>query len=444
MTTIKPISKVLFVSDEKDSKVAETLKNYKFQVFESNVDEVSEVLAQKKPDLILVNVDIKKEDGMKICNLVKEVKINPRPVTAFLIHEDKPDDRIEVLRSGADDAISFPIPEKEIAVRVLAHLRRREETHVNIISGLPDSIIASNVLQNCINEVEDWAVLSIDLDNLRIYNDAYGHSRGDQLIKALAAVLRSVLSDDEFLAHRHSDDFTLITKSNRAELLAEEICRRFDLIAPKFYSKEDAERGYVIAVGPSGVRRRVQLVSISIGITGANRRKFTNELEVIQVVRDMRYLAKGKNGSDWVSDRPRLSSREVPNLDKRVRILVVEPDASMSLLLRDTLEMEGYAVEITHEPKEAWEYIKEWRPELILMETEFSDEFDGWALSTKIKQEPELAGIWLVMTTKNPDPSKALDAGADLYFPKPYDLHNLFPEIRYLLRTRIRSKIVLN
>jgi diguanylate cyclase (GGDEF)-like protein len=445
MPSIQPQPKILFISNEESKVISLSLEQAGFKVdVIDNVNSAESNLKLLKPDLILIYSNITSDHGLNFFQTIKGLEINPRPIIVSLVHEDSSDERIEVLRAGADDVISYPMSTKEIAFRVMAHLRRRQETHVNLLTGLPDGVVASNVLENCLLELDDWAILSIDLDNLRIYNETYGESLGDQMIKALAAVLKSVVNNDDFLAHRDSDDFLFITRSDRAEAMAEEICRRFDFISPRFYTKEDASRGYVIGVGAKGMKRRVPLVSISIGVTAKGRRNFSSAVEILQAARDMRYLAKSKNGSDWVSDRLRLSSSESARSDKRIKILVIEPDASMSLLLRDTLELEGYVVEAAHSTDESWELINNWRPELILLETElFAGNFDGFELSRKIKQDVNLAGIWLIITTKNSDHMKALECGADLYLPKPYELQVLFSEIRYLLRTRIRSNILL-
>jgi len=445
MSSFQAISRILLVSNDEDKTIPKALEQAGFKVeIINSVIEAEDNLSQIKPDLVLLYSDLTGDHGFNFCQHVKSVEINPRPIIVFLVNEANPDERIEVLRAGADDVISYPVSGKEIAFRVMAHIRRRQETHVNLLTGLPDGVIANNVLEHCLLEASDWAVLSIDLDNLRVYNETYGETRGDQMIKALAAVLKSVLTEDDFLAHRSSDDFTLVTSSDNAEALGEEICRRFDFIAPRFYTQLDASRGYVIGVGPKGVRRRVPLVSISLGVTAKGRRNFTSAVEIVQVARDMRYLAKSKTGSDWVSDRLRLATSESGHKDNRIKILVVEPDASMSLLLRDTLEMEGYVVDVAHSANEAWSMISNWRPELILLEADVdSTGFDGWELTKKVKQTAELAGIWLVMTTKNSDHNKALECGADLYLPKPFELQFLFSEIRYLLRARIKSGVLL-
>lgn len=445
MTSIQPTTKVLLLANEDDKAFSEALIQAGFKLeIAGTVIEAERNLNSYRPDLILVYGNMTGDHGLNFCTQVKNTEINPRPIVVFLVDENNADEKIEVLRAGADDVISYPVSGKEIVFRVMAHLRRRQETHVNLLTGLPDGVVANNVLEHCLQEINDWAVLSIDLDNLRVYNETYGENRGDQMIKALAAVLKSVLTSNDFLAHRDSDDFILITKSSQAEAIAEEICRRFDFIAPRFYTNDDARRGYVIGVGPKGIRRRVPLVSISIGVTAKGRRNFLSAVEIVQASREVRYLAKSKTGSDWVSDRLRLIASNQEKLDKRIKILVVESDASMSLLLRDTLEMEGYSVDVAHGTNEAWGLMESWNPELILLETDVvSDGFNGWELTKKIKQDPKFAGIWLVMTTKNSDHNKALESGADLYLPKPFELQLLFSEIRYLLRTRIKSNILL-
>lgn len=446
MTLIQPIPKILFVnSNEDDKTITHSLEQAGFRVHSvNNVTKAEEIVTSVKPDLILIFSDTTSDHGLNLCSSIKSSNINPRPIIVFLVCEDKADERVEVLRAGADDAITYPISNKEIAFRIMAHIRRRQETHVNLLTGLPDSVIVNNILEHCLTEVNDWAVLSIDLDNLRVYNETYGEIRGDQMIKALAAVLKSVVAQNDFIAHRHSDDFILITQNEKAESLAEEICRRFDFIAPRFYTQEDTKRGYIIGVGSKGIRRRVPLVSISIGVTGKGRRNFISALDILQAARDMRYLAKSKTGSDWVSDRLRISTSDISQTEKRVKVLVVEPDASMSLLLRDTLEMEGYFVDIAHGTSEAWQMVNHWHPELILLETDINDNgFDGWELTKRIKQNSELASIWLVMTTKNSDHHKALESGADLYLPKPFEMQVLFSEIKYLLRARVKSNILL-
>ncbi|MBK9203416.1 MAG: hypothetical protein IPL73_13495 [Candidatus Obscuribacter sp.] len=59
----------------------------------------------------------------------------------------------------------------------------------------------------------------------------------------------------------------------------------------------------MISAGRGGVRRRVPLISIAIGIVASTSRKFQSYVDVLTTARDYRYLAKQKTGSFWVSDR---------------------------------------------------------------------------------------------------------------------------------------------
>ncbi|MBS1998896.1 MAG: response regulator, partial [Cyanobacteria bacterium SZAS LIN-2] len=61
---------------------------------------------------------------------------------------------------------------------------------------------------------------------------------------------------------------------------------------------------------------------------------------------------------------------------------------------------------------------------------------DGWKLCRELKSDEELSRIWIVMATSHPDQSLALEAGADLYLPKPFDMPSLLNEVNLLLRSR--------
>jgi DNA-binding response OmpR family regulator len=119
--------------------------------------------------------------------------------------------------------------------------------------------------------------------------------------------------------------------------------------------------------------------------------------------------------------------------------LVIEPDGAMACLLQETLSLEGYSVQVTSSADDAFEMLrKELKPDLILLESNINDRhFDGWKLCRKLKEDKELSKIWLVIATSHPDQSRALEAGADLYLPKPFDIPSLLSEVNTLLRSNL-------
>ena len=73
---------------------------------------------------------------------------------------------------------------------------------------------------------ESLAVMMLDLDNFKLYNDTYGHPAGDEVLKRVTAVLRSVGRDSDVLARYGGDEFLLIlpgTNVKQATKVAERI-----------------------------------------------------------------------------------------------------------------------------------------------------------------------------------------------------------------------------
>lgn len=420
----------------------------------TSFEEANELLSFLHPDIIILPHQMDGQeggDGRLYCQQVRATLAPPRPVLVLLHTSTDVTERINAFRYGADDVLGDPIDKNELAIRVLAHLRRRQEEFSHPLTQLPGPNMIRRMLDQCLYSDKHWAALSIDLNKIRVYNETYGDLAGDQLIKALAAIMVDIADDNEFVGHIEADDFLMVTRPEVAEKKAEMICRQFDSISSRFYPKGDIERGYLISTGRGGIRRRVPLTSIAIGIVSSTVRKFNSSVDVLTTARDYRYIAKQKPGSYWISDNnleenlePVASitsegaDSEVETLDRATRILVVEPDGAMACLLQETLALEGYFVQVTSSADDAFELARyQPHPDLILLESTLTGrKLDGWKLCRALKSDEELSKIWIVMATSHPDQSLALEAGADLYLPKPFDMPSLLSEVSLLLRSR--------
>jgi DNA-binding response OmpR family regulator len=414
----------------------------------ASFDEANELLSFLHPDLIILAASMPEGNGLIYCQQIRAAIAHPRPVLVALHTSSDVNERISAFRYGADDVLCDPIDKNELAIRVLAHLRRRQEEFSNPLTQLPGPNLIRRMLEQCLVSDRPWTAMSVDLNKIRVYNETYGDLAGDQLIKALGAILSDVADDNDFVGHVEADDFLMVTQPEHLEHKAEKICRQFDHISTRFYPKGDIERGYLISTGRGGIRRRVPLMSIAIGIVSSTERRFQSYVDVLTSCRDYRSLAKQNPGSSWVSDksasptgsaRVKVTGKEQP-MESRSRILVVEPDGAMACLLQDTLSLEGYCVQVTNSADDALEMIRSApQPDLILLESNLSDrQMDGWELCRALKEDRDLCKIWVVMATSHPDQSLALEAGADLYLPKPFDMPSLLGEVSLLLRSRTR------
>jgi DNA-binding response OmpR family regulator len=408
----------------------------------TSFEEANELLSFLHPDLILMAARMQDGDGdgRLYCQQIRATLTHPRPVLVLMHHSNDVNERINCFRFGADDVLGEDINRSELAIRVLAHLRRRQEELCHPLTQMPGANMIRRMLEQQLSQDKPWAALSIDLNNLRVYNETYGDLAGDQLIKALGAVCNSAVGDNEFAGHIEADDFLLITSVERRVQVAENIHRQFNEMSRRFYPSDVTDRGYLISTGRGGIRRRVPLISLAIGIVSSTSRRFQSYVDVLTSSRDARYRAKQEYQHGWyeegTSERHCCPWKEHST---RSTILVVEPDGAMACLLQEILSLEGYLVEVTSSANDALSKARNMHPDLILLESNLADRrIDGWGLCRLFKEDQEFAHAWVVMVTSNPDQVQALESGADLYMPKPFDMPSLLTEVSLLLRSRHR------
>ncbi len=117
-----------------------------------------------------------------------------------------------------------------------------------------------------------------------------------------------------------------------------------------------------------------------------------------------------------------------------MKILVVEDDEMISDAVVEYLSDQHYAVEAAYDGKSAWDLLEVFTYDLILLDV-MLPEMDGIALCRKLRGKGMDIPI-LMLTAKDTLDNKieGLDAGADDYLVKPFELGELSARIRALLR----------
>jgi diguanylate cyclase (GGDEF)-like protein/PAS domain S-box-containing protein len=90
-------------------------------------------------------------------------------------------------------------------------------------------------------------IVSVDIDDLKLFNDTQGHNRGDKLLKACAAVLKQSLRKSDILARIGGDEFVAILPRTDAKT-GEEIVDRM-LSHATLYSSKHAGLPLSISIG---------------------------------------------------------------------------------------------------------------------------------------------------------------------------------------------------
>jgi two-component system phosphate regulon response regulator PhoB len=118
------------------------------------------------------------------------------------------------------------------------------------------------------------------------------------------------------------------------------------------------------------------------------------------------------------------------------RILIVEDEEALRLLLRYNLEAEGYEVEAVARGDEAETSFKEKLPDLMILDWMLPG-LSGIELCRRLRARPESKLLPIIMLTARGEEServRGLSTGADDYIVKPFSVPELMARVRALLR----------
>ena len=392
-------------------------------VIARNLKDALHYIQFAEPDIIIVS-DSLNERLSDLCNKIRALTYNTRPVIIALSKSADTADRIEVLENGADDFWSEPVNIDEFKIRIRAHLRRDIESNLDNKTLLPNRRFVEKNLKRLLNSDNKPAVLLLGLENLKNYKSVYTDVAGDKLIQTLVAIIKSTLDNNDFFGQLDDENFVIITSPYTAEKMAVFLTFAFDTVAPKFYSAQDAKRGYMLLKGDRMAGMRANFVSLLIGGIIDNYERIESVEALVQRLFSIKKIAKIPNGSNYAIDRIKLAG-ENSVVEPKINnfVFVKEPDSALSLLLRTTLELQGYDV------TEELDLNSAEQPAVLIIDSE--DDLSGLNLCREIKNRQNFVHTKIIVTTTVHDKAAILDAGADLYLPKPYEISDLIRWIEF-------------
>jgi diguanylate cyclase (GGDEF)-like protein len=270
-------------------------------------EEALERATEIRPDLVLLDVMMPRLDGFEVAQRLRKNPQTANTSIIMLTAKALSSDKVTGLQSGADDYIIKPFDPIELLARVKGTLRRAKEMrNLSPLTGLPGNIRIQEEIERQVREHRPFAVLYVDLDNFKTYNDKYGFVRGDRLIQGTARMIQDAVmaSDtDGFVGHVGGDDFVAVVEPDVAEDVAKAVCDRFDTDRALYYEDDDLDRGFVRMEDRKGVEQDIPLVSVSVGIATTSKRAFAHYGEAVAVATEMKQFAKRDGGSSYAVDR---------------------------------------------------------------------------------------------------------------------------------------------
>lgn len=122
----------------------------------------------------------------------------------------------------------------------------------------------------------------------------------------------------------------------------------------------------------------------------------------------------------------------------RPRVLVLDDDQSLTELLSDLLETEGYKTIVCNSSKDVLYMARQFLPDVLVLDI-MMPEIDGYDVCRFFKSDPELQRTRIVILTARDGLASRLDAyraGADQFLAKPFDLE----ELRLVIAANVQAK----
>jgi diguanylate cyclase (GGDEF)-like protein len=305
----------------------------------------------------------------------------------------------------------------DLAAASLAQERRLAltfaEARRDALTGLPNRRAFDEHLDEMLTKASGEtpiAVALLDIDEFKSVNDTGGHVAGDEVLATLARIFLRAVRASEHVFRIGGDEFAVvIAGATEAGLRAGERILRAGRLQRRGRSLPTLSGGVAHSAGAE--QKEELLARADAALYGAKD------------AGGDRILASGVAAPS----RPRpLAEAAAPSVTaavpdtRKLRILLVDDDPGLLVLLRTTFEIIDIEVEETRSVAEAQARISENRPDVIVLDVAMPV-VDGLFYCRTLKTHPETREIPVIVLSgsgRNEDHAKR--AGADAFLTKPF------------------------
>lgn len=199
----------------------------------SNPEKFLEALDSYQPDLLILDVEIPKIDGISLCQVVRN---DPRwsgiPILFLTAHRE-PEMVHRIFGAGADDYVNKPIVGPELVTRIINRLERiqllRNMAESDPLTGVANRRKSTQELNRFLQlakrHKQPICFALLDLDYFKQINDKYGHAMGDAILHRLGRLLSLSFRSEDIVARWGGEEFVVVmygmTKEDGMKRLSE-------------------------------------------------------------------------------------------------------------------------------------------------------------------------------------------------------------------------------
>ncbi|GAB0112447.1 diguanylate cyclase [Pseudoalteromonas distincta] len=287
-------SKVLIVDDQLLSIIVlrKILSVHFNIVTASSGEEAISICKRSPPDIILLDINMEGMSGIETCLKLKNTSETQSIPVIFVTSFENQEE--ECWEAGAVDYIKKPINPETLFRRVRAHITMKIQHDLLNQKVFLDDLTKvfnrryfdahfSKMERSALREKVDYALLLIDIDYFKQYNDIYGHVQGDTVLNLVAqTITNSLQRPTDFVARYGGEEFVVVLPHTSIEGA---IC-----VADKIKKN-------VIDLGILHKYSEYEFVTISIG--GSTLQPYESNKNTLQLADEKMYESK-KQGRNQV------------------------------------------------------------------------------------------------------------------------------------------------
>jgi diguanylate cyclase (GGDEF)-like protein len=177
-------------------------------------------LQRARPHVVVADAGLKGIRAAELARMLSEAQ-DAVPVILAGVEDATQALRLEAMESGASDYFQLPsdlpllvVRARQLVSLVLTIERLRAEADRDYLTGLANRRRFRKALGQ---EVERWrryripcSLLMLDVDHMKLINDAHGHPAGDRVIRLVASALTELSRDNDTAARLGGEEFALL------------------------------------------------------------------------------------------------------------------------------------------------------------------------------------------------------------------------------------------
>lgn len=198
------------------------------------------------PDLVLMDVMMPEINGLETCKLMKAQEAIADIPVIFVTGLQQQEDENACWQAGAVDFIQKPVNANTLRNRVKAHITMKKQSdmlramaYIDGLTGVFNRRYFDSFLQRqiavCRRREDSLAVLLMDIDHFKLYNDHLGHLQGDDALRKVAQALHQCcLRPTDLVARYGGEEFVAVlphTDAAGAAIVAQKVLRAIAQLA---------------------------------------------------------------------------------------------------------------------------------------------------------------------------------------------------------------------